>query len=143
MGSITAANAIFLIQIPGLIPVPVQLQGFSADDIFDFDPQAVVETSMGVDGILSGGFVNVAVKQSITLQADSASNDIFDLWQQAQRTALDVLTANGIVTLTSIGKQYALTTGFLTDYPPVRGAGRILKPQKYGVTWQSVTPAPV
>jgi len=143
MGSITAANAVFLLQIPGVFPIPVQLQGFSADDIFDFDPIASVETLMGVDGVLSGGYVNVAKKQSITLQADSASNTIFDQWQQAQVTALDTIIANGTVWLISIGTKWALTTGFLTDYPPVPGAGKILKPRKYGLTWQSVTPAPV
>jgi hypothetical protein len=143
MASITAANAIFILLIPGVFPVPVQLQGFSADDIFDFDVNITVETLMGVDGKLSGGFVNVAKKQSITLQADSASNNIFDLWQQAQYTALNTIIAQGTVWLTSIGTKWALINGFLTDYPPVPGAGKILKPRKYGLTWESITPAPV
>lgn len=143
MASITAANAIFLLQIPGVFPIPLQLQGFSADDIFDFDPLTPVETSMGVDGILSGGFVNVPVKQSITLQADSASNNIFDLWQAAQKTALDTLIANGTVWLISIGTKWAMSTGFLTTYPPVPGAGKILKPRKFEITWESVSPSPV
>lgn len=143
MASITAANAIFLLQIPGVFPIPVQLKGFSADDIFDFDPIAPVEVSMGVDGILSGGFVNVPVKQSVTLQADSASNTIFDLWQAAQKTALDTLIANGTVWLTSIGTKWAMSTGFLTTYPPVPGAGKILKPRKFEITWEGVAPAPI
>jgi len=143
VASITAANALFVLIIPGVFPVPVQLQGFSADDIFDFDPNPTVETLMGVDGKLSGGFVNVAKKQSITLQADSASNNVFDLWQQAQYTALNTIIAQGLVTLTSIGTNYVLTNGFLTNYPPVPGAGKILKPRKFEMTWEKITPAPI
>lgn len=143
MGSITAANAIFLLQIPGLFPIPVQLQGFSADDIFDTDTVEPVETSMGVDGILSGGLVNFPTNQSITLQADSASNTIFRQWQSAQKAAQDSLIANGTVWLTSIGTKWTMKVGFLVGYPPIPGAGRILKPQKYSIRWQNVDPAPI
>lgn len=143
MGSITAANAVFLLSIPGLIPVPVQLKGFAADDIFGTDPLGTVETSMGVDGVLSGGFVNVATRQNITLQADSASNALFDTWNAAQKALQDTLPAVGSVWLTSIGTKWAMTVGFLTEYPGVHSAGRTLRQRRYGITWQNALPAPI
>lgn len=143
MGSITAANAVFLISVPGLFPVPIPLQGFAADDIFGTDPLASVETSMGVDGILSGGFVNVATRQNITLQADSASNLIFDQWWATQQAAQDVLTAKASVWLTSIGRKWSLSVGFLTEYPGVQSAGRTLRQRRYGLTWQTAQPSAI
>jgi hypothetical protein len=65
-GSITAANAIFQLYIPAVFSAPQQLQGFAADDIFDTENQELVQTQMGVDGLLSGGFVFIETKQTIT-----------------------------------------------------------------------------
>ena len=56
-GTITGSSAIVMLSIPGLFTQPQQLQGFDMDDVFDTDQIASVETKMGVDGRLSGGFV--------------------------------------------------------------------------------------
>jgi hypothetical protein len=47
------------------------------------------------------------------------------------------------VTLTSVGKSFALITGFLSRYKPVPDAKKILQPQKFRITWQSVLPVPI
>jgi hypothetical protein len=141
MASITSANATFMLSITGLFPVPVKLQGFAADDIFSTDPLASVETIMGVDGLLSAGFVFVEVKQGISLQADSPSNTLFDAWHAAQQLAKDVIKADGLVLLPSITTTWTLTKGFLTTYPPIPDGGKTLKPRKFGITWESVSPA--
>ena len=143
MSSITSANAIYMLGISSLFPVPQQLQGFSADDVFSTDPLEVAETMMGVDGVLSGGFVFSTVVQGISLQADSASNDVFDQWWNAQRQIRDLYYANGTVILPSVGKKYTLTKGILKTYPAVPDAGKTLKPRKFTIHWQSVTLAPV
>lgn len=139
--SITSANAIFTLVIASVFPVPVQLQGFSADDIFSTDPLEAAQIQMGVDGILSGGFVYNEVKQSITLQADSKSNQLFDAWYAAQLVAQDVFEAQGFVNLKAISKKYAMARGFLTSYPPMPDGGKVLKPRKFGITWNSISPA--
>ena len=139
--SITAANAIFMFGILGLFPVPQQLQGFAADDIFSMDPVETTEVLMGVDGTLSAGFVFKEYKQNITLQADSPSNAIFDAWQAAQVAAKDTFSAVGVVTLPGIGTTWALANGYLTSFPPIPDGGKILKPRKFGVTWGSLSPA--
>lgn len=141
MASITAANAVYMVSIPLLFPIPQQLQGFAADDVFGTDPLQSAETLMGVDGRLSGGFVYVEIKQSITLQADSPSNDFFDAWYSAQQVAKEPYTASALVLLTSLARKWTMTRGFLTTYQPIPDAKKLLQPRKFGITWESVQPA--
>lgn len=141
-GNITAANAVFQLFIPDVFPSPQQLQGFSADDIFDTESQEAVQTQMGVDGLLSAGFVFVETKQSITLQADSPSGSIFDQWRAAEKAALTAFAASATISLPSLGRKWTMTRGFLTAYKPIPGAGKILKPRTFGITWNKDGGAP-
>lgn len=140
MGSITSANAVYALSIASLYNTAQQLQGFSADEIFSTDPLESAEVLMGVDGILSAGFIFVPVKQMINLQADSPSNLIFQNWWASQQVAKDVYIASGIITLPSISTKFTLSQGYLTTYPATPDAGKTLKPRKYGITWQSILP---
>jgi hypothetical protein len=141
--SITSANAILTLSVLPLFPVPQQLQGFAADDIYDVAAIKSVETVMGVDGVLSGGFVYVAIMQSITLQADSASNAIFDTWWTQMQAAQDVYVATAQIVLPSISTKFNMLNGFLTGYKPLADAKRTLQPRKYEITWNSVGPSPL
>lgn len=139
--SITAATALYTITIPDLFPIPQTLQGYAADDIFSTEPFQTTEFQMGVDGLLSAGFVFMAIKQNIVLQANSPSVFLFDQWYMQQITDKEVLFANGIITLVSVGGKYALRKGVLNEYTPVPDAGRVLKPRRFSIVWESVTPA--
>lgn len=141
-GSITAANAIVTITVPGVFQAPQQLQQWAADDIFDTEPLKSIEVQMGVDGFLSGGWVFVPIPQSFTLMPNSPSVSIFDQWWAAQATLIDAIPGFGVVVLPSIKQKWALTNGFLTTYPPMPGAGRILKARKFEITWQQVQAQP-
>lgn len=140
--TITAANAVFMLSVPGLFDAPVQLQGFSADDVFDTEAVDPAEIMMGVDGYMSAGFVWVPIKQGITLMADSDSNDIFETWY-ANNGPNDLFVANGSVRLKSIGKSYTMTRGVLSTYPSMADAKKVLQPRKYGITWNRIEPAPL
>jgi len=142
-GTITAANAVFTLSVSGVFNVAQQLQQFAADDVFDTEAIEPAEVMMGVDGHLSAGFVFVATKQSITLQADSPSNLIFEAWQQAQKTARDIFFAQGGVILNSVGRAYTMNRGVLTSYPSLPDAKKVLQPRKYGITWESISPAAI
>lgn len=143
MPSITSVNAVYMLVIPAVFPVPQQLQGFSADDIFDSEALASAEALMGLDGVLSAGFVFVPIKQGISLQADSPSNVVFDAWWTAQQVAKEVFPASAIINLGSIRRTYALATGWLTTYPALPDAKKTLTPRKYGITWGNIIPAPL
>ena len=143
MASITSSNAIITLTIPGLFAVPQQLQGFSADNVYDMGDQEIVQTSMGVDGLLSGGYVNNPIEQSFTLQSDSPSNVIFEVWASSQLQAKDIYVANGETRLPSLNRSYVSTKGYLISLPPAPSAGRILAPRRYVIRWERVTSTPI
>lgn len=143
MPDITAANVSFIIGVPLLLPVPQQLQGFAADDVFDVDDIDSTDILMGVDGILSAGMIFAPKPMNIALQADSPSISFFDAWYQGQQANVGAYAAQGVVTFTSIGTSYGLTTGYLSRYKPMADAKKILQPRKFRVTWQTIIPIPV
>lgn len=140
MADLTGANCIYMLAVTGLYPVPQQLQGFAVDDVFSTDDITASETLMGVDGRLSGGFINVEVPQAITLQADSPSVPLFDQWYLNQKYNKKVFIANGIVILPGLGSKWTMTKGFLKGYPPIPKVGKLAGPRKFGITWESVDP---
>lgn len=141
MATLTTANSIILIGIQSVFPTPQQLQGFAADDISDVEGLASAEAVMGVDGILSAGFVFVPIKQGITLQADSPSNFVFDQWYNAQQQLRDLFFATGTIILPGLPAKWYLTQGAMTLYKPIGDLKRTLQPRKYEITWQSMSPA--
>lgn len=142
MATITAANSIFLLSVAGLYDAPQQLQGYAADDAFATADVTVVETLMGIDGVLSGGFVHSPRSVSITLQADSPSNALMDNWVSAMEAAKEVYIGNATITLPGPGLTYALRKGFLTNYTPISDVRKVLQPRKYTIVFQAILAAP-
>lgn len=143
MGNLTAANSVITLSQSVLFPVPQQLQGFAADDVTDMDPVEVLESLMGVDGILSFGFVWAERVQEITLQGDSASNAFFDTVSTQQEAAQTVYPLSGLILLPAIGLKFTLINGGLKTYKPMPGVKKIIQPRKHRITWNKVIPAPV
>jgi len=141
MASITSANAVIMLAVPGVFNAPTPLQQFSAEDIFTNDAIQAAETAMGVDGFLAAGFVFNPVTWSVSLMADSPSNDFFDQWYQANRKAVDVYRCNGSVWLPSLGKKYDMQRGALTTYRVMPDAAKTLRSRTFGIIWQAVSPA--
>ena len=141
--NITSANAVLTLAVATLFPSPQVLQQFSAEDIYTTDPQTIAETVMGVDGKLSAGYTPVPVTQQISLQADSASMDLFEQWSLNSLLNKTVYPAQGVIILQSIGKQWTMNNGVLTIYPTMPNAAKILQPRRFTIVWESVIPAPV
>lgn len=142
MSTITSANAILMLAVVDLFDTPQQLTQFSADDIFTTEPRQNAEIMMGVDGFMTAGFVYNPTVQNISLMADSNGNEIFDQWVQAMKVGKDVFYANATITLLSINKTFTCIKGALTSYPPMPDAARVLRPRRYTINWEEVTPAP-
>jgi hypothetical protein len=136
------ADAVLTLSVGIIIPQPQQLQGFAVDDVFDIPSIKSVETLMGVDGILSGGFVYTEIRQEIMLQADSLSNGLFDTWWTQMQATKSVYVASGGVRLPSIGTKFTMTNGFLTGYKPAPAGKRVLQPRRYELTWGRIAPSP-
>jgi hypothetical protein len=139
MSSITSANAVVTLTIPGVYNTGQKLQGFSAEDIFGMDAIDPAEISMGVDGNLSAAFIFVPTKQGIHLQADSAANKIFEDWRAAEVSAVEKIPCSMTVVLPSVKKTYACIQGYMTSYPQISDAKKSLQPRKYEITWNTIT----
>jgi hypothetical protein len=141
--SITSANSVFMLGILGIFPVPQPLQGYDVDGRLHGPDDQAQEVKMGIDGRLSGGYIPVPTPIEITLQADSASNVLFEEWYAQEQAQQESFTATGLIRLPSIGETYTLAVGFLTGYTPFAAAKKVLQPRKFEITWQSVIGAPI
>lgn len=140
--TLTSANAIILLSVNGLYSSPQRIQGFSADDITGSEATSPKQTSMGLDGRLSAGFVPVPIPQNITLQADSQSNDFFENWFQAEKSVREAYVCSGILIIPATQRKYSMTRGFLTSYPQMPDLKNTVQPRRYAITWESVSPSP-
>jgi len=136
--TITSANSVFTLVVAGLFPAPVQLKGYASDKAFTTEAVDLAEVQMGVDGRMTAGFVPNPVKQTITLQADSPSKDIFTAMIQAMKTAREVFYISGSIALPSTGEAFTLTRGILTNAKQIPDAQKVLQPVDYVITWESV-----
>ncbi len=141
MKTLTAANSIFALAITGLYPSPQVLSGYTTDDAFAAEAVEINETMQGLDGHLSAGFIFVPTKQTITLQADSDSYDVFNNWVLAMKASREVLVANATIALPAVGKKYVLTRGFLTSHTPFPDVKKLLQPLKFVITWEQIVGA--
>ena len=143
MGAVSASDLVYMISIPGVFPNgPIQIQGFATDEVLDIPQIKSAETMMGVDGVLSVGFVFVPVIQTISLQADSVSNDIIDQWWASMQATLQSYLATATIKMPQIGMKYNLVGGILTGYKPLANAKKLYQPRTHEITWASIAPAP-
>lgn len=142
MPDITGATATLTLAIPPLFVAPQRIQGFAPDDAYNVVQIESVETMMGVDGVLSAGFVFKPIEQEIMLQADSESNRIFDVWWTQMVVAKTTYQANGVLALPAVGVKFILTGGYLTSYTAAPQAKKLLQPRRFRVTWNMIAPAP-
>ena len=136
--TITSANSVFTLVVAGLFPAPVQLKGYASDKAFTTEAVDLAEVQMGVDGRMTAGYVPNPVKQTITLQADSPSKDIFTAVIQAMKTAREVFYISGSISLPSTGESFTLTRGILANAKQIPDAQKVLQPVDYVITWESV-----
>lgn len=140
--TLTSADCIILLSVDPIFPVPLRIQGFSADDVFDSDAVQIGETSMGVDGRLSAGYTPMPVTMNISLQADLLSNEFFEAWSEYERSSRRKLVATGTVVLPATLRSYAMTRGFLRSVQVLPAAKKILQPRRYTIEWERVSAAP-
>ena len=143
MATLTTANSALSLVVANLFPAPVPIQGYAADDAFMANEAENAETYMGVDGILSGGWIPYPVEFEITLQADSASNSFFDAWIAAEKAAQEKYLASGNIQIQGTGALYALNRGFLKGISLMPEAKKVLQPRKFKIIFNDVSLAPV
>lgn len=140
--TITAATAQFSLAIPGLFNSPILLGGWAADDAFMGEALENAEVVMGVDARMSTGWVPNPVKVALVFQPDSPSIDVMNAWGVAQQGTKEVYIANGSVYIPATTYKYALTKGVLVNWRPLPELKRIIQPQRYELTFESVIGGP-
>ena len=139
MATITAANSSFSIAISNLYPSPQTIQGYAADDAFSADALDIAETVMGVDGIMSAGFVFNPVKFTVTIMPTSPSLVLFDTWASKTIGLREIFPATAIIMLPAINRQYTLTNGVLMSAKPLPDVKKVLQAVSYSIMWERVT----
>ena len=139
--TITSANSVVSLTVPGLFNSPVQLYGYSADKAWDTAAVVLTETQIGVDGRKTAGAVFNPVKQTFSFQADSPSVQIFEAIYAAQRAARDVYYLIATIDLPATGESYVCNQGTLEDYNAVASAGKVLNAREFSISWLSIWPA--
>jgi len=132
-----------MLSVANLFPVPVQIQGYAADDAFMAEEVETGETYMGVDGILSGGFTPYPIPLQIHLQADSVSNNFFDAWISAEAQAGEKYIAEATILIQGTGALYTFTRGFMRKSAVMPEAKKILQPRQFNIEFNSISLAPV
>lgn len=141
--TITSANAVYLLSVPGVFNAPQQLQGFGVDEAFDTEAAETAEAVIGVDGVAVSGMVPRLTTQTITLLAASKSFTLFEDWVRAQDTVRDVFYATGTIILPSLQRKYSLPQGTLTRWPAIANARRTLQQRQFTIVWSwPITSAP-
>jgi hypothetical protein len=141
--TITSANSVFTLVVPLVFPVPINVQGYAADDAFATEAVDSAEAVMGVDGKMSAGYTPFPTKLNVTLQADSDSISIFDTWLGAMQTAKEVFFGDATIVMPSVGRTYILTKGAMTRITQFPAAKKILQPVQYEITFESVVAVPL
>jgi hypothetical protein len=138
--SITSANSVFTISVPGLFPVPQQLKGYAAEKAWETGAQQVTESQIGVDGRKTSGYVFNMPEQTISLQADSPSKEIFTSILRAMKAARDVYYITGNIDLPSTGESFVCKKGTLKSAKPLPDAGKVLGAMDFIIEWESISP---
>lgn len=139
--TLTTANSALFMTVEALYTSAQRLQGYSADDAFDFDAVENGEYSMGIDGNFSAGFVYNEVPLTLTLQADSPSVILFEnIWnyENSNRTKL---RHDWTVTLPDLTRRYDLVKGYLRSYKAPSGK-KILQPAVIQMVFGRLQPSP-
>lgn len=140
--TLTAANSVYLLSVRGVYTTAQPLQGYSTDRAFETEAPTTAQVVKGVDGYMSAGFVPFTTKQTITLQADSPSIELFENWLAAMKQAREIIYADGTLNIPSVQRKYAMTKGVLLTPSPVPGAAKILEPRAFVIEWDTIDPAP-
>src|SRR5487761_2180230 len=127
MSTLTSTNSVFTLTVSPLYPVPVHIQGYATDDAFTAADVEMVETLMGVDGHLSGGYTPYPVPLEFTLQADSASNIIMDLIMDYQDQQREVLSCAASIMIPSLGMVYVFSNGFFKKGSTLSSAKKVMQ----------------
>lgn len=143
MGTITSANSSFVLSVPGVFVVPQVIQGYAADDAFTQEAFDLVETRMGVDAILSGGFIPSPKRITVMLQPDSIALATFLQWKAAMEAAVEAFPGSAQIAYPSISLGFALGTVFFKNSQGMPSAKKVIEPFPAILEYATLVASPI
>lgn len=142
--TLTSANSSITISLP-ILPIPVQLQQFSSDDLINQDEVTLTEDRMGIDGIKSSGFILNPIVIHITLESTSPSIDnVFNLWIQSMELARESLECSSmILTVPSLNNRYTFINGNLRNAKKIADIKKTTQPITYTISFERCVVTPI
>lgn len=138
--TITSANSILYISVPGLYDAPTRIEQFGTDQMLSVAQNNPVIAEKGVDGHTSFGWVPTNKEITITLAADSPSLRIFEDWANYQDSVREVMVCNAEFTIPSINRKIIGTRGAMTTSQAHPSAAQTLQASTFTLTfdkWES------
>lgn len=141
--TITAANSVFYLTVPGLYDSPVRIEGFSTDAMVSVATNTPVVAEKGVDGHTSFGWVPTSKEVTITLAADSPSRQIMEDWAIYQEASREVMLCNAEFSLPGISRKITGTRGGLTSVQSSPNVAQTLQAGAFVITFDQWTASPL
>lgn len=142
-GFITSADAVYMLTAAGVYSSPQQLQQFGVDRAFATEAADIAEAQLGVDGVLSFGWLPRMYMQTVILQANSPSNDVFDTIVQTGLSLRQPIILSATIQFPGLGQQYDLANGSIKSYPPIAEAAKVLQARTFSIAWGAISASPI
>lgn len=136
---ITDANAKLTMTVETIYMTGFKIEHFSSDTAWAAEDAVLAEARMGVDGHLAAGYTPTPRLVNIQLEANSPTYEKFKNIAETMQLSQAVLECNLTVSIPSIGKEYRLTKGVLTQGKPLPNGERILGPTNWQFTFEKLT----
>ncbi|SPX93782.1 Uncharacterised protein [Morganella morganii] len=112
--TITSANSVLMLRCEGVYDDYIRIQGFQADNAWEFGEANIGETRMGVDGKQSIGYTPHETPWTLYLEANSVSTQVMENIRKDFNSNMETRFIEIIVEMPSIGKRYQGKGGMTT-----------------------------
>ncbi len=135
---ITSTNSTVILTVEDLFPQGVTLEGFSVDTIVSSDEVTMAEVRMGVDGKLASGYVPSPKSVTISLEANSPSQEVFNIVYGATEVTKKIYKCKLEVTVPSLNRTYNWIDGCIVSGKPTSDVKKTLDPTSWKMTFTSL-----
>ncbi|PIT58372.1 hypothetical protein BHC49_01685 [Snodgrassella alvi] len=113
--TITAANAVLMLRCKGVYDNFITMQGFQADNAWNFGDANLSEARIGVDGKQSMGYTPHQIEWILHLEANSKSIAILENIRKDFNTNMETRPIDIVVEIPSIKTRYSATGALISQ----------------------------
>lgn len=132
--------------LSSLVGVPIEVERYSADLMFDASEQEMAEVYKPMDGgELAVGWLPSGETTTLSLQlmADSPTVKVLQALAAAQNRGRETFRIDATLDNIAQGMRYILSGGVFVRTQPLPSHGKTQSPLRFGFTFGSCTPQPI